>query len=69
MSADINHNRFPIRFVRRPPPSLSPPSLEQISQPQTTLMNWRYNAIGRIQMSLIERAIAVNCKRAEHHDP
>src|ERR1700732_4244251 len=35
------HHRFPIRLVRRPPPSGTPPSLEQISQPQTTLMNWR----------------------------
>src|SRR5271157_6078163 len=36
-----HHHRFPIRLVRRPPPSGTPPSLEQTSQPQTTLMNWR----------------------------
>src|ERR1700682_4787896 len=38
-----HHHRFPIRFIRRPPPSSTPTSLEQISQPQTTLMNWRCN--------------------------
>src|SRR5208282_6865497 len=36
-----HHYRFPIRLVRRPPPPGTPPSLEQISQSQTTLMNWR----------------------------
>src|SRR5271165_5722717 len=36
-----HHHRFPIRLVRRPPPSGTPPSLEQTSQPRTTLMNWR----------------------------
>src|SRR5271166_6161487 len=36
-----HHHRFPISLVRRPPPPGTPPSLEQISQSQTTLMNWR----------------------------
>src|SRR6202043_2335574 len=35
------HHRFPIRLVRRPSPSGAPTSLEQTSQPRTTLMNWR----------------------------
>src|SRR5208337_2961414 len=40
-----HHHRFPIRLVRRPPPSGTPPSLEQTSQPRTTLMNWRWRLI------------------------
>src|ERR1700730_6741504 len=36
------HHRFPIRLVRRPSPSGTPTSLEQTSQPRTTLMNWRW---------------------------
>src|SRR5271169_6790095 len=43
-----HHHRFPIRLVRRPPPSGTPPSLEQTSQPQTTLMNWRYHPPHRV---------------------
>src|SRR5271165_2741995 len=41
-SRPCHYNRFPIRFVRRPPPSGTPPGLEQKCQPQTALMNWRW---------------------------
>src|ERR1700676_447794 len=41
------HHRFPIRLVRRPSPSGTPTSLEQTSQPRTTLMNWRCGHRGR----------------------
>jgi hypothetical protein len=41
LARPCHHHRFPIRLVRRPLPSGTPPSLEQISQPETTLTNWR----------------------------
>src|SRR5271165_2035196 len=47
-SRPCHHNRFPIRLVRRPLPSGTPPSLEQTSQPRTTLMNWRCAVLVRI---------------------
>src|SRR3974390_55186 len=42
-----HHNRFPSRLVRRSPPSRTPSSPEQISQPQTTFMNWRWVGLWR----------------------
>src|SRR5208282_544924 len=47
-----HHHRFPISLVRRPPPPGTPPSLEQISQSQTTLMNWRCLAYQRPSRNL-----------------
>src|ERR1700674_1120800 len=41
------HHRFPIRLVRRPSPSGTPTSLEQTSQPRTTLMNWRCPSVDK----------------------
>src|SRR5271166_2047677 len=56
-----HHHRFPIRLVRRPPPSGTPPSLEQTSQPQTTLMNWRW--AGGTQLIYLLTSISLSCKR------
>src|SRR5271167_3579630 len=57
-SRPCHHHRFPIRIVRRPPPSGTPPSLEQTFQPQTTLMNWR---CVRIEL-LVPRCVKRICK-------
>src|SRR5271165_6727977 len=51
-SRPCHHNRFPIRLVRRPLPSGTPPSLEQTSQPRTTLMNWRWRKVHRAPLRL-----------------
>src|SRR5258707_15729710 len=50
-----HHHRFPIRLVRRPPPSGTPPSIEQISQPQTTLMNWRWGMVTIQNLALLRQ--------------
>src|SRR5271157_5817916 len=55
-SRPCHYNRFPIRFVRRPPPSGTPPGLEQKCQPQTALMNWRWlNTQQRVKVFSLPR--------------
>src|ERR1700686_3770626 len=51
------HHRFPIRLVRRPSPSGTPTSLEQTSQPRTTLMNWRCSTAELRYLVLPERPV------------
>src|SRR5271165_872050 len=60
-----HHHRFPIRAFRRPPPSGTPPGLEQISQPQTTLMNWRCAQIALGELLLY---LAVVLQRLTQHE-
>src|SRR5271157_4398877 len=55
-SRPCHYNRFPIRFVRRPPPSGTPPGLEQKCQPQTALMNWRCDELDEAIASYMKRA-------------
>ena len=51
-------------LVRRPPPSGTPPSLEQISQPETTLMNWRWIRVTSAVAGLTQLTKAIRLYRA-----
>src|SRR5271157_172809 len=59
-SRPCHYNRFPIRFVRRPPPSGTPPGLEQKCQPQTALMNWRCRRRWPIPLALTSPFLLVD---------
>src|SRR6516162_11060620 len=54
-SRSYHYDRFPIRLVRRPSSAGTPLGLEQISQPQTALMNWRWYGASRALLELAKQ--------------